>query len=152
LCLTALACLYTASQQTGSWLSFSPSAFVLPTLLWLTARCQPTFGMAGAFLASIAIICVTTFGFGRFGDAAVPITQRVAGAQVAMLTVTLFTLVLAVLFTQRKKAEESLAKERTMLARLHGVRSRLWLKRDLHQALDEILAGAIELTGADMGA
>jgi PAS domain S-box-containing protein len=59
--------------------------------------------------------------------------------------------VLAVLFAQRKKAEESLAKERAMLARLHDVSSRLWLKRDLRQALDEILAGAIELLGADMG-
>jgi PAS domain S-box-containing protein len=38
-----------------------------------------------------------------------------------------------------------------MLARLHEVGSRLWLKRDLRQALDEILAGAIELLNADMG-
>src|SRR5262245_27133452 len=38
-----------------------------------------------------------------------------------------------------------------MLARLHDVSSRLWLKRDLRQALDQILAGAIELLGADMG-
>src|SRR5262249_32666547 len=44
-----------------------------------------------------------------------------------------------------------LAKERAMLARLHEVGSRLWLQRDLRQALDEILAGAIELLGADMG-
>jgi PAS domain S-box-containing protein len=38
-----------------------------------------------------------------------------------------------------------------MLARLHDVSSRLWLTRDLRQALDEILAGAVELLGADMG-
>jgi PAS domain S-box-containing protein len=108
--------------------------------------------MAGAFLASIAIIFATTFGVGRFGDAAVPIAERVRGAQVGMMTVTIFTLVLTTLFTQRKEAEESLAKERTMLARLHEVGSRLGHTRDLRQALDEILAGAIELTGADMGA
>jgi integral membrane sensor domain MASE1 len=36
--LTALACLYTISHNTGSWLSFSPSALVLPLLLWLTAH------------------------------------------------------------------------------------------------------------------
>jgi PAS domain S-box-containing protein len=152
LSLTAVTCSYTVIQKTGSWLSFSPSAFVLPLLLWLTARCPPVFGIAGAFVASTAIIIAATFGIGRFGDAAVPAAERVAGAQLAMMTVTVFTLVLAVLFTQRKKAEETLAKERTMLARLHEVSSRLWLKRDLHQALDEILAGAIELMGADMGA
>jgi PAS domain S-box-containing protein len=158
LSLTVVACSFTMAQKTGSWLSFSPGALVLPLLLWLTARCQPTFAIAGAFLASVAIICATTFGIGRFGDAAVPIMQRVTGAQLAMMTITLFTLVLAVLFAQRKKAEEALrqsegqlAKERTMLARLHEVGSRLWLKRDLRQALDEILAGAIELLNADMG-
>jgi PAS domain S-box-containing protein len=150
--LVAVACLYTIGRRTGSWLSFTPGAFVLPLLLWLTARCQPAFGMAGAFFASAAIIFATTFGAGRFGDAAVPIAERVKGAQVATTTVTLFTLVLAVLFAQRKQAEDRLAKERAMLARLHEVSSRLWRKRDLRHALDELLAGAIELLGADMGA
>jgi PAS domain S-box-containing protein len=151
LAVTAVACSYTMTQATGSWVSFSPGAFVLPLLLWLTARCQPTFAIAGAFFASVAIICAMTFGLGRFGDAAVPITHRVAGAQLAMMTVTLFTLVLAALFARRKEAEERLAKERAMLARLHEVGSRLWRTRDLHQALDGILGGAIELLGADMG-
>src|SRR5262249_59400464 len=50
-----------------------------------------------------------------------------------------------------RESKVLLAKERAMLARLHDVSSQLWLKRDLHQALDEILAGAIELLGADMG-
>jgi integral membrane sensor domain MASE1/AraC-like DNA-binding protein len=150
--LTAAACSFTMTQATGSWLSFSPGAFVLPLLLWLTARCQPAFGIAGASFASIAIILATTFGIGRFGDAAVPITHRVAGAQLAMMTVTLFTLVLAALFAQRKEAEDRLAKERAMLARLHVVGTRLWLKRDLRRALDDILEGALELLGADKGA
>ena len=149
--VTVVACFYTMTQKTGSWLSFAPSAFVLPLLLWLTARYQPTFAIAGAFLASVAIICATTFGIGRFGDTAVPVMQRVAGAQLAIMTVTIFTLVLTVLFAQRKKAEESLEKERAMLVRLHEVGSRLWRTRDLHQALDEILGGAIELLEADMG-
>jgi integral membrane sensor domain MASE1 len=62
--LTAVACSYTMPQATGSWLSFAPSAFVLPLLLWLTARCQPAFGIAGASFASVAIILATTFGTG----------------------------------------------------------------------------------------
>jgi len=151
LSLLVAACSYTMAQKSGSWLSFSPGAFVLPLLLWVTARCQPTFAIAGAFFASVAIICATTFGIGRFGDAAVPVMQRVTGAQLAMMTITLFTLVLTVLFAQRAEAEKSLAKERVMLARLHEVGSRLWRTRDLHHALDEILGGAIELLGADTG-
>jgi PAS domain S-box-containing protein len=146
------------SQKTGSWLSFSPSALVLPLLLWLTARCQPTLGIAGAFIASVAVILATAFGIGRFGDAAVPIMERVKGAQAAVTTVTFFTLALVALFAQRKQAEErlresegQLEKKNAALVRLHEVSSRLWLKRDLRQALDEILAGAIELLDADMG-
>src|SRR5262249_6523216 len=107
---------------------------------------------------SFLVIWAITFGIGRFGDGSVPIVDRVKGAQLAMTMVTVYTLVLTALFAQSKKAEEGLresegrlAKERAMLARLHDVSSRLWLKRDLRQALDEILAGAIELMGADKG-
>jgi hypothetical protein len=98
---------------------------LLPWLLWLTARCQPAFGIAGAFVASSTIMIATTYGVGHFGDAAVPMAQRVPGAQLAMMMITTFTLVLAVLFAQRKEAQESLAKERAMLARLYEVGSRL---------------------------
>jgi len=159
LTLTALVSIYTVSHESGSWLSFSPGALVLPLLLWLTARCPPAFGRAGAFIASAAVILATTFGVGRFGDAAVPLMERVRGAQASATMVTFFTLVLIALFTQRKEAENQLresqaqlAKKSSALARLHEISSRLWLKRDLRQALDEILAGAIELLGADMGA
>jgi len=158
LSLAALASFYAVNHKTGSWLSFSPGGVVLPPLLWLTARCRPAFGLAGAFIASVSVILATTFGIGRFGDAAVPLLERVQGAQMAIVTVTVYTLVLIALFAQRKEAEdglreskELLAKERAMLARLHDVSSQLWLKRDLRQALDEILAGAIELLGANMG-
>jgi integral membrane sensor domain MASE1 len=58
--LMVVACSYTMAQKAGSWLSFSPGAFIVPLLLWLTARCQPTFAIAGAFLASVWIICAIT--------------------------------------------------------------------------------------------
>ena len=158
LSLAALASFYAVSQKTGSWLSFSPGGVVLPPLLWLTARCRPAFGLAGAFIASVSVILATTFGVGHFGDTALPFLERVKGAQIATVTVTVYTLVLIALFAQRNGAEEDLreskgllAKERAVLARLHEVSSQLWLKRDLRQALDEILAGAIEFLAADMG-
>lgn len=50
----------------------------------------------------------------------------------------------------RKRAGRQ-AKEIVALTRVHEVAARLWLNRDLHQALDDLLAGAIELLGADMG-
>jgi PAS domain-containing protein len=65
--------------------------------------------------------------------------------------ITVFTLVLVALFAQRRESKAQLAKKTAALAHLHEVSSRLWLKRDLPRALDEILVGAIKLLGADMG-
>jgi PAS domain S-box-containing protein len=151
LSLLALIIWGAVTDPTGSWLSFDPDAVVLPLLLWLVARCEPAFGIAGAFIVSLTVIWATTFGIGHFGDAAVPIGERVSGAQVVIVMVTLYTLVLAALFAQRSESEAQLAKKSAALARLHEISTRLWLKHDLRQAIDEILAGAIELLGADMG-
>ena len=98
---------YVVSHPAASWLSFSPGAVVLPLLLWLAARSPPAFAIAGGFSASIAVICATNFGLGRFGDAAVPIMERAKGAQMAVTMVTTYTLVLSALFSERRSREDS---------------------------------------------
>jgi integral membrane sensor domain MASE1 len=118
LALMSLASLYVVIHPTGSWVTFSPGALVLPLLLWLTARCQPTFGIAGAFVASFMVIWAITFGIGRFGDGSVPVLERVKGAQLAMTMVTVYTLVLIALFAQRKEAEVGLRESKELLARI----------------------------------
>ena len=110
LTLLSLTSLYIVNHPTGSWVSFSPGALVLPFLLWLTARCRPAFGIAGAFVASVAVLLGTIFGIGRFGDASIAITERVKGAQAAMTVVTLYTLTLTALFAERRH-NESMLKE-----------------------------------------
>src|SRR5262245_47259206 len=90
--------IYVAVQPTGTWLSFSPGAGGLPLLLYLAARCQPTFAIAGGFIVAFTVVCATTFGVGRFGDLALPITERVKGAQLAVTMVIAYTLVLSALF------------------------------------------------------
>jgi PAS domain S-box-containing protein len=106
LALLAVISFYIVTYPSGSWLSFSPGAVVLPLLLWLAARGPPAFAIAGAFSASLAVICATNFGLGRFGDAAVPIVERVKGAQVAVTMVTTYTLVLTALFAERRARED----------------------------------------------
>jgi PAS domain S-box-containing protein len=106
--LLALISWYVVGHPTGSWLSFDPDVLALPPLLWLTARCQLTFGIAGAFVTSLAFICATTFGIGHFGDEDVPLMGRVNGAQVVVTMVTLYTLVLAALFAERRRNEAAL--------------------------------------------
>src|SRR5262245_966034 len=145
LSLLALIIWHAVAHPTGSWLSFDADAVVLPFLLWLVARCDPIFGIGGASIVSLTVIYATIFGIGHFGDATVPLSERVSGAQVVIVMVTLFTLTLAALFAQRKDTEERLAKKSVALTRLQEASSHLWRKRDLCMALDEILAGAIEL-------
>src|SRR5262249_39557074 len=52
LALQTSASLYVMVHPSGSWISFSPGVLALPLLLWLAARCPPTFAIAGAFVAS----------------------------------------------------------------------------------------------------
>jgi PAS domain S-box-containing protein len=147
------------------WDSALPVAFVLPVLLWLAVRCRPVFGAAAASVLAVTIFWSTASHTGHFGDASIPLADRILAAQTYATAGTLLTLILSALFDERRSREALLkagneqlrtqrgllAKERAMLARLQEVGSRLWLKRDLREALDEILAGAIELLGADKG-
>jgi PAS domain S-box-containing protein len=106
--LLVVTSVYILSHPTTSWVSFSPGALVLPILLWLAARCHPSLTIASAFVVSSAAICATIFGLGRFGDAAIPVLERVGGAQVAATMVTVYTLVLGALFTERRQREMAL--------------------------------------------
>ena len=54
---------------------------------------------------TILAICAITYGMGRFGDAAIPILERVRGVQATVVTSTIFILGLTALFAQRKEAE-----------------------------------------------
>jgi hypothetical protein len=104
----SLISLYAVGHPTGSWLSFDSDALALPPLLWLTARCPPVFGIVGAFVTSFAFICATTLGIGHFGNENIPIMERVNGTQAVITMVTIYTLVLAALFTERRRNEAAL--------------------------------------------
>jgi PAS domain S-box-containing protein len=118
LAMLALASLYAVSRPTASWLTFSETIVMLPPLLWLAARCQPAFAIAGACIACSAVICATTFGIGRFGDAAVPVMDRVYGAQAVVMTLMVSALVLTALFAELKRSNELLRNKETSFRRL----------------------------------
>jgi PAS domain S-box-containing protein len=113
--LIALASIYAVTFPTGTWLSFEPDAIAFVVLLWLTARNQQPFAIAGAFAVSIAVIGAATYGTGHFGDVTLPITERVQGAQVVATMVTAFTLVLSALFTERRRNEAELKQSNNRL-------------------------------------
>jgi PAS domain S-box-containing protein len=118
LTILLLATLYAVCQPTKSWLTFSETLVMLPLLLWLAARHQPSFAIVGAGIASSAVVCATTFGIGRFGDAAVPIMDRVHGAQALVMTLMVSTLILTALFAALKRSNELLRIKEASFRRL----------------------------------
>jgi C4-dicarboxylate-specific signal transduction histidine kinase len=88
-----------------TWEILLPVAWSLPILLWLGARTRPMFAAAGAFLVSITIVWTTAFGIGHFGDASLPMHDRVLGAQTAIFFVVISAYILAALFAERRESE-----------------------------------------------
>jgi len=114
---------YVFTKPPGSWIDLGPVALLFPLLLWVAARCRPMFAAAAVFIVAIASVCATAFGLGRFGDADLPLTDRVIAAQAGMLVAALCALVLAALFAERRESELTLkeSNERLRLA-LGGAR------------------------------
>jgi signal transduction histidine kinase len=99
------------------WETVVPGALLFPMLLWLAARCRPVFAAAGGFMVSIAIVWTAIFGIGHFGDARLPLNDRILQAQAVILVVTLGACVLAALFAERRDSEARLARINGMLER-----------------------------------
>jgi two-component sensor histidine kinase/integral membrane sensor domain MASE1 len=88
------------------WQTVRPAALLFPILLWLSARYQPVFAAAAAFIVSLAVVWATTFGIGHFGDATFPIGDRILAAQTAIAVFALCSQVLAALFAERRESEK----------------------------------------------
>jgi signal transduction histidine kinase len=99
------------------WQTVLPITWLFPILAWLAARYRPAFSAAGAFVVAMTIVMTTILGKGYFGDPSTPITDRVLGAQAAILVVALSAYVLAALFAERRKNTEQLTRSNTMLER-----------------------------------
>jgi PAS domain S-box-containing protein len=148
--LLALVAMYVRSYPSASWVSFNPGAFTMPPLLWLAARSVPIFPITGALVVSISAICATIFGVGRLGDAGVPIAERVHGVQTTVVMVTVYTLVLTALFTdkRRREAEFKCTAERLQLA-LDGAELGVF-RADLATGRLECDARTAQLHGLDV--
>jgi PAS domain S-box-containing protein len=96
------------SSSTEHWFTILPVSLVLPIAFWVTARCPPVFAASAAFIVAFAVVWTITFGIGRLGDAAVPLTDRVLAAQVALVAMSSALLILAALFQERRHGEAAL--------------------------------------------
>jgi hypothetical protein len=110
------------SMPQGPWATALPVALVFPVLLWVAVRCRPVFAAAAMFVVTLAVVWSATFNLGHFGDASIPLADRILAAQTLVLAGTLLALVLTALFSERRRSEAVLqkSKERLQLA-LDGV-------------------------------
>jgi PAS domain S-box-containing protein len=100
---------FVLSLAPGFWATALPVAIVFPLLLWVVVRCRPLFAAAAAFVVAIAVIWSTTFNIGHFGDASVPLADRIVAAQTVILVGALLAFVLAALFAERRRSEAMLS-------------------------------------------
>jgi PAS domain S-box-containing protein len=98
------------SLPQGPWATALPIALVFPVLLWIAVRCRLLFAAAAVFIVTLVVIWSTIFSVGHFGDASIPLEERVLAAQTLALVGAILTFVLAALFEERRRTEQKLLK------------------------------------------
>jgi PAS domain S-box-containing protein len=99
-------------------------------------------------MASLTVIYATTFGMGRFGDAAVPFMDRVHGAQATVITLMVSTLVLTALFEGLKRSNERLRTKEAGFRQLLDALPAAIQTTDTLGRITYCNAAAVELWGA----
>ena len=101
----------------GPWATALPVILGFPLLLWIAVRCRPVFAAAAALIMALIVFTSATYNLGPFGDASIPVSDRILAAQTAVLMAALLAFVLAALFAERRRNEAMLqqGKERLQL-------------------------------------
>jgi PAS domain S-box-containing protein len=126
-----------------------PVALLFPILLWITARCQPVFAAAAAFIVSLTIVWTITFGIGHFGDPAFPIGDSIPGARGAILVFALCAYVLAALFAERRWHEAVLEESETRLQEALTAGAVTAFECDPHSGMSQRSENAAQILGFD---
>ena len=131
-------------------------ASLCPLFVWIAARFRPAFAAVATFICAIAVVWATTFAIGIFGDPHLSADQRILSAQATILAVSFGGLVLAALFSERRRHEQALLEREKLLegalrtaeladrskssflaAASHDLRQPLQTLRFLHGALEQ---------------
>ena len=149
LALLIVICVIAIAMPWEPWTTVVPIALLFPVLLWIAARCRPLFAAAAAFIVTLAIVWTATIGIGHFGDASVPMADRVLAARGGILAVALCAYVLAALFAERRQHESALAESETRLQEAltaGAVTTFVW---DADTSTSERSANAAQILGFD---
>jgi len=122
-------------------------ASLSPLCVWIAARLRPVFTAAATFIWAITIVLTTTFAVGIFGDPRLAIDERILSAQATILATSFGALVLAALFTERRRHEAAILERERRLEealRAGGVMAFDW---DLSAANVRYSQNAVQILG-----
>jgi len=129
------------------WQIVRPATLLFPILLWITARCQPVFAAAAAFIVSLTVVWTITFGIGYFGNSVLPIGDRIMSAQAGILGVALCAYVLAALFAERRQHATVLEESEARLQHALTAGAVMAFEHDLDSGLVQCSANAAQILG-----
>jgi PAS domain S-box-containing protein len=108
LAVVSFVCALLVFLPNAPWIADLAIAALCPLLLWTASRLRPAFTAIASFVCAITIVWTTIFGIGIFGDLRLSIEERVLGAQATILAISLGSLVLAALFSERRLHEAAI--------------------------------------------
>src|SRR5262245_1257804 len=103
--LAAVSAIAFGSQTHYWWYTLLPLGLFLPALL--AAHCRPLFAAAAALILSCAVVWTTAFGMGELGELP-SLADRAHAARATLLAISIYTLVLAALFAERRHNDGAL--------------------------------------------
>ena len=83
-------------------------ASLCPLLVWIAARLRPAFAALATFICAITVVWTTIFAIGVFGDPRLLMEERIFSAQATILATSFGGLVLAALFSERRRHEKAI--------------------------------------------
>ena len=107
--LAALAAYFGFSLAYGGVVSImTPMILLFPIFLGLASRTPAFFSALGVFLVAFVMVILALSGGGRFGESTMPLPDRLAAAQVALLTTCCAVLTLSAMFARVNNAAAAL--------------------------------------------
>ena len=147
LAIVGTLCLLLVFLPHEPWILELAIASFCPLFVWIAARVRPAFTAVATFMCAITIVWTTIFAVGLFGDARLPLEERVLSAQATILATSFGALVLAALFSERRTHELAILEREHRLEealRAGGVITFDW---DLRTGLIRLSQNAAEILG-----
>lgn len=149
LAAVSVLCAFLVLMPNEPWTLELAIAALCPLIVWIAARFRPVFTAAATFICAITIVWTTTFAIGIFGDPRFSIEERILSAQATILATSFAALVLAALFSERRRHEAAILEREARLQ--EALRAGGVMAFDWNLAADEVRHSQNAMQILDLG-